>query len=285
MKKVILSVSAMLLFVACDFFSGNKPDKSDVVARVGEKYLYASELNNIIPSGSTAEDSLIIRENYIKKWATQNLLIEASEDKLPQDKKTEFEELVSQYRADLYIKAYIEQLVRERVDTVVTDQQLKEYYQQNKEHFKTTSKLLKIRYINIPKQHQKVDEIKQKFINFAKADKKYLDTYLVQLNGAALNDSVWVDMQQVYQKIPFINPKNEANYLQNTGVFEYTENDNLYLVKINAILPENQISPFDYIQETLKNVIINKRKQQFIEKIEQNILEEALKNKSYETYN
>ncbi|MDO4728712.1 MAG: hypothetical protein Q4B43_06880 [Bacteroidota bacterium] len=283
MKKIILSISTLLL-VSCNFGSKNQSTDSEVLARVGGKYLYASELNAIIPIGSTSEDSLIIKANYMKKWATQNLLIEASEEKLSSDKKNEFEELVAQYKADLYIKAYLEHLVKEQVDTVVTTEQLKAYYDQNKEHFKTTLKLVKIRYINVPKQHQKIDEIKQKFINFSKNDQKNLDTYLVQFNGAALNDSVWVDVQQVYQKIPFINPKNEANYLQRAGVFEHTEDDNLYLVKVNAVLQENEVSPFDYIQETIKNVIINKRKQQFIEKLEQNILEEALKNKSYETY-
>ena len=91
-------------------------------------------------------------------------------------------------------------------------------------------------------------------------------------------------MEQVYSKLPFITPDNKNEYIIAGKSIEYTNGSDQYLVKITNVIDKNQISPFDYIQPTLKEVILNKRKLELIKKFEKEITDDAIKNNKYEIY-
>lgn len=268
--------------VSCD--SSHKEVKPEAIARVGNAYLYQSDIVGLIPENTTKEDSTLIVKTYIQRWATQKLLTEVSELNLDSKQKKEFEQLVEKYKTDLYTNAYLEQLVKTKVDTTITKEELKQYYQENKSNFRTNGKLVKLRYIKAPLEHQKLKEIKERFFNPKRSDKNFWDTYLVQLNSVALNDSVWVDMNQIYQRISFITPENANDYIQSGKSYEYKSGESIYFVKIKSVLPANEISPYDYIEPTIKQVVLNKRKLDFIKQTEKEVTEDAIKNKKYEIY-
>ena len=56
-----------------------------------------------------------------------------------------FEELVEEYRNDLYIEAYKEAIVKQSIDTMVTGFDEAKYYTANKENFKLNEELLKLK--------------------------------------------------------------------------------------------------------------------------------------------
>ena len=58
----------------------------------------------------------------------------------------------------------------------------------------------------------------------------------------------------------------------------------MYLVKIVNVVNKNQVSPYEYLQPTLKQVILNKRKVELIKKIEKEITDDAIKDKEYEIF-
>lgn len=279
----LISIACLVLsLTSCDYFS--KKENPRAIARVVNDYLYEEDIKNLISDKVTPEDSVLIVRNYIDRWASQKLLIEASELNLSAEQKTEFDKLVSQYKIELYTKAYLEQMVKRSIDTVISNEEVKQYYDENKANFKTNTILAKLRYIKVPKEHQKLNQIKEKFFNPKKADQQFWDTYLMQLNSAAMNDSVWVDAYQIYQKVSFINSDNVDQYIQSGKKYEYDEGESMYFVKINAVLPENEISPLSYIEPTIRQIILNKRKLEFIKKIEKEITNDALKNNKYEIY-
>jgi hypothetical protein len=106
----------------------------------------------------------------------------------------------------------------------------------------------------------------------------------LQFKSFALNDSVWVDMSQVYGKLPFITPDNRDELIIAGKKIERPSKNDVYLVKITNVIDKNQISPFEYIKPTLKEVLLNKRKLDLIKKFEKEIIDDAIKNKDYETY-
>ena len=267
---------------ACD--SPQKTQHSQAIARVGDDYLYHKDIVDLVPENTSKEDSTLIVQSYIDRWATQKLLTEVSELNIDARQKKELEALVNQYKIDLYTSAYLEQLVKKSIDTLVTKEEMMEYYEENKTNFRTNIKLAKLRYIQVPTEHQKFKEIKERFLNPKKSDHQFWDTYQVQLNSVALNDSVWVDLNQIYQKIPFINPENEEQYIQPASTHEYKEEKSVYFIRVNTVLKENEISPFEYIKPAIRQVIINKRKLEFIKKIEKEIIIDAYKNNKYEIY-
>ncbi|MFA5556323.1 MAG: hypothetical protein AB7D46_00010 [Flavobacteriaceae bacterium] len=280
--KLLFSGIIFLGLVSCD--SPSKESDPEAIARVGADYLYPSDVQDLVPQGTSQEDSVRIVKTYIERWASHKLLTEVAEVNLDEEQKKEFEKLVNQYRIDLYTNAYLEQLVQTSIDTAITKKELELYYDENKENFRLNEKLVKLRYIKVPSEHQKFLQIKERFFKPKKNDKEFWDTYLVQLKAAALNDSVWVEMNQVYRKIPFINPDNASNYIQEGMQIEHKDEEDVYFIKIKEVLPENKISPLEYIEPTIRQVILNRRKLEFIKKIEKEITDDALKNNKYEIY-
>ncbi len=207
MKYWIQIMLLALLVSSCDYFKAPREPKA--IARVGKSYLYESDILNLVPKGTSKEDSIAIVKSFIDRWATQKLLFEAAEKNIGKDQVEEFNTLIEQYKVDLYTKAYLENLVIRQIDTVVTEDQIVAYYNKNKQYFKNSSELVKLRYINLVKENPKFAKIKSKFSSFTKKDRKELEQMAVQFKSYAFNDSIWVDINQVYEKIPFINIENK----------------------------------------------------------------------------
>lgn len=282
MSKTFVIISIFYLMISCN--SSSKDSKEGVLARVNDTFLYKDEIKNLIPVGTSKQDSIAIVRNYIDRWASQKLLIDVAEVNLGKEARDTFDQLIKQYKVDLYTKAYLEEIVFRSVDTIVSDAEMKKYYDENKINFKTNGMLVQLRYINLQKDNPKFETIKSKFFDFQKKDKKFWETYKLQFKNFALNDSVWVEMSQVYSKLPFINPDNKEQYITAGKKIQQPDSLNVYLVKIKNVIEKNQIPPFEYLKPTLKEVILNKRKLQLIKKFERDITDDAIKAKKYEVY-
>lgn len=276
----IFFLSTMVL--SCDYF--RSPKKPKAIARVGENYLFQDDIVDLVPKGTSKKDSIAIVKSFIDRWATQKLLFEAAERNIGKDKVAEFNMLIDQYKVDLYTKAYIESLVVRQIDTVVTDGQIEEYYAKNKQYFKNSSELVKLRYINLVKENPKFAKIKSKFSSFTKKDRKELEQLAVQFKSYAFNDSIWVDINQVYEKIPFINLENKQKYISSGMNFQYPDSTTIWLVKVNNVLRKDSPTPLEFLKPTIKQIIINNRKLDLINTIEKEITNDAIKDNKYEIY-
>ena len=282
MLKFVVAFGFSILLTACTFFNSNS--KTTAIARVNSDYLYKEDILNLVPPGISKEDSIVIVRSFIDRWASKKLLIKVAEVNLNSKKKAEFDTLIQQYKIDLYTKAYLEEIVKRTTDTVITDTELKNYYKENKENFKTNGTLVRLRFINLKKDNPRYELIKNKFFDYRKSDKKFWETYTLQLNSFAFNDSIWTELSQVYLKLPFINPDNREEYIVSGKSIQKSEAGNSYLVKISNVIDKNQIAPFEYLKPTLKEVLLNKRKLELIKKIEKEITDDAIKDKKYEVY-
>ena len=282
MKIWIQIVLLTFLVTSCDYFRAPKEPKA--IARVGKSYLYLEDIANLVPSGTSKKDSIAIVKSFIDRWATQKLLFEASERNISKAKVSEFNELIDQYKVDLYTKAYLEDLVIRQIDTVVTEAQIESYYNTNKQFFKNSSELVKMRYINLVKENPKFANIKAKFSSFTKKDRKELEQMAVQFKSYAFNDSIWVDINQVYEKIPFINLDNKQKYVSSGMNFQYPDSTTIWLVKINNVLPKDNATPLEFLKPTIKQIIINNRKLELINTLEKEITNDAIKDNKYEIY-
>jgi hypothetical protein len=282
MKIAIQIVFLAFLVVSCDYFKAPKEPKA--IARVGNSYLYQYDIVDLVPKGISKKDSIAIVKSFIDRWATQKLLFEASERNISNDKINEFNELINQYKVDLYTKAYLEELVIRQIDTVVSDAQIQDYYNKNKQFFKNSSELVKMRYINLVKENPKFANIKAKFSSFTKKDRKELEQQAVKFKSYAFNDSIWVDINQVYEKLPFVNIENKNRFISSGINFDYPDSTTIWLVKVLKVLPKDSPTPLEFLKPTLKQIIINNRKLELVNTIEKEITNDAINDNKYEIY-
>ncbi|NNK87767.1 MAG: peptidyl-prolyl cis-trans isomerase [Flavobacteriaceae bacterium] len=273
----------LLLFLnSCEWF--NKKQKGKPVARVNQVYLYEDDIADLIPEETNREDSQLLINNYIDQWARQQLLIDQAKLNLSEAKQAEFSELVKQYEIDLFTKAYLEALVKQRIDTTVTMQEAQAVYDENLESFKLNEELLKFRYVHVDENNQDIDEIEERIKRYEEEDKRILDSISIQFRSYLLNDSIWISVNQAVEKIGAISPENRNDLLKKSNFIRLEDSLGLYLMNINDVLLRNETAPLQYVMPTLRQIVINKRKIEFIKQLEKDITKDAIKNGQFEIY-
>ncbi len=271
------------LLISCDFFK--QTDDRIPIARVGDFYLYEEDVENLVAEGTSVEDSTLLVNGFITRWATQLLLVDGAKRNLPEDLQNDFSKLVNQYQNDLFTKAYVEALVKRNIDTTVSFSEAQKVYENNKESFKLNEELIKLRYINLSQNAINKDEIEKRFKRFNEKDKRYLDSLDIQFKSYSLNDSIWIKAAQVAQKIPVVNADNKKELLKKSNFIQLKDSLDLYLIQINEVLQQNDYAPLEYVKPTVNQIIINRRKLELIKQFEKDITRDAIKNNQFEIYN
>jgi len=281
--KNLFALLLLLLFFSCNFFK--KEEDKTLLAKVNDTYLYLEDLKDLIPEGTSEEDSTLLVTNFINRWATQQLLIDGALINLNEEKQESFDKLVEQYKNDLYTKAYLEALVQRSLDTNVTTEEAESFYNKNVEAFKLNENLIKFRYINIDENRQDFDDITEKFKRYNSEDKKVLDSISIQFKSYSLNDSIWIKVSQVFNKIPAVTLRNQNQLLKKSNFIQLKDSLGVYLMQINDVLLRNSLAPLEYVKPTINQIVINKRKLELIRELEKDITKDAIKNKQFEIYN
>ncbi len=282
--KNFLYICCLCLFLAsCDFFKAS--DGLDPVARVNENYLYKEDIKDVVPKGTAKEDSTLMVNAYIDRWARRLLLMDGALVNLSEHKQNEFSKLVEQYKNDLYTKAYLEGLVKKNIDSIVSRETAQLFYDENKESFKLNDNLIQFRYISLPLNPINLDTIKKRFQRFSYKDKVYLDSISVQFRSYSLNDSLWLKLSRVTEKIPILNNSNKNELLKKTNFLQLKDSLNLYLMLVNDVRLQNDYAPLDYVNSSIQKIVINKRKLELIKQLENDITKDAIKQNKFQTYN
>ncbi len=280
--KFIVSLSCVILLQSCNYFQ--TAEDQEVVARVNENYLYAEDIKSLVGEGISEEDSTMLVNDFIKRWATQQLLIDKAKFNLSIKQQKEFDELVSNYKNELYSKAYADAMVAKRLDTSFNQKEIEEYYNEHLENFRLNEDLVKLRFINL-NTNLDFDDVKRKFIRFNEEDKAELDKISLQFKSYSFNDSVWVSTKSVYNRIIPLNDGNKSQLLKKSNFLQLEDSLEVYLVYVNDVLLRNDQAPLEYAVSTIKQILLNKRKANLVKELEKDITRDAIENKQFEIYN
>jgi hypothetical protein len=279
--KVFL-IGLLVMVNSCDFIK--KSDGNNPIARVNENYLYEDDINDLVSEDTSKQDSILLIQNFINRWATQQLFVDGAKLNLSEEKQAAFDKLVVQYKNDLYSKAYIEALVKRSIDIAVSIDEAEAYYTNNKEVFKLNEELIKFRYIHLDENIINYSNIRKQFRRYNKIDKKILDSISIQFKSYSFNDSIWIKLTQVIKKIPAVNSENKNQLLKKSNFVQLKDSLGVYLMQINDVLVRNDTAPLEYVKPTIDQIVINKRKLELIKELEKDITKDAIKNKQFEIY-
>ena len=251
-----------------------------VVARVNDKYLYASDLNPVLPEGLSKEDSLLYRNNYIKVWATKELMLEKARINV-EDENKEIEKLVREYEKELLIERYKKALLQQELDTVITEQDIDLYYDSNKNVYRLNEDLIQLKYIHFSADLNDKKELIKLFKSDKDEDLEVLTERELEFYSFTFNDSIWVNYNEVEKKLSFL--KEEKNLKKNQFI-QKEDSLGVYLLTVRDILQRNQVAPKSYVIPTIRQMILHKRKLELMNSIEKTIIVDAIKNKKFEQY-
>jgi len=278
-----LSLITLVLVIAACSYVKTKLEEKDVVARVHDKHLYYTDLEGIIPDGTSYEDSITLTNSFIDNWIRQKLVIHKAEQNLSKNQKIVDKQLES-YRNSLIVFTYEKELIRQKLDTSVSNQEIKAYYDNNQKNFELKENIIKFEYLKLSTKSPKLNKVQNWFRYGTKEKKEKLKEYCYQYAiNFSLEDTSWYFLDEISQEIPF-DEYHKNRIINNRKFFEISDSSSVYLIKINDVRIKDSISPLAMQKSNIKSIIINKRKLKLIKDMQQNVYNSALKNNEFEIY-
>lgn len=283
--KANLFIHILILFVflliACSPQLPRNEDE-EILARTYRTYLYKSELIDVVPEGTSVKDSILLVKNYINKWIQQQLILRKAESNLSDEQK-DFRIQLKNYRNSLITYQYETQLIQQNLDKTVTDDEIEEYYELNKQNFELKENIVKVYLIVLSIDSLLNNPVKSLLLSDDQDDHNELEEYCKHSAKEYFMEDQWLLFNKLLTYIP-IELYNQQAFLEETPYFETQDSLYKYFVKINDYKIKESVSPLSFEKEIINNIIINKRKLELIKNMQQEVFENALKNNDFEIF-
>ena len=283
MKKigVLIGIAFLLLLASCDYFQ--KSSKEVVVAECYGKYLYESDLKGIVPEGASIMDSIQRVSTFIDSWIMRQVLIHQAENNLDKD-KLDLKKQLEEYRNSLIIYEYESQLINQKLDTIVKEDEIAEYYEQNKEDFQLRNTMVRVAYVILSEDSKQIATFKKLLSD---PDTLLLQNIDILANYYAVKGYVdvdqWIRLDELTNIIP-IEIFNVESFLKKNKFVCFDMNEYTYMVRFVDYLLEESTSPLEMVRDNIKSVILARRKQAMLEKMRTSIYNKARKEHAFEVY-
>ena len=268
----VILLWTLIILSGCSYFSRSTGEV--VVAKVDEKVYLLKDLKSQLPSGMTKPDSLARVNDILTRWIKKELLLKMAEDNLDESQKDLTKEL-EEYKNSLLIHRYQSQLLSQKLDTVLTPEDIRNYYASHPEKFTLDFNIVKAVYVEIPKNLAKSDQIKRWMSENSSRSMSELESYSFQYASKFDHfNSEWVDLNTILARIPGVNESPEQ-ILKGTKFHQFSDLNNYYFLLINDYIPAGEKAPYDFVKDRIESLILNTRKMEFLQDLEKNIYEKG----------
>jgi len=283
MKIRIIILSLLLLVSACN--NAGTDSERTVVARAGDRMLYLDQIpSNLVISGLNETDSISAIQSYIRRWARKELLALRAEQNLTAEYKAEVNRQLDEMRNNLLIYQYQQQMIIQKMDTVVTESEMQDYYVGNLNTFTLTSNIVKALLIKMPAETPDLDKVRRLYKSSQTEDIHELEDYCLQF---ALRyddfDDEWITFTQILMEVPLESDRQEEWLTRNSSA-ELKDDDYVYFIVVREYRLRNSTAPFEYIRGQVKTIILNNRRNDFLQKLEDGIYNEAVRSSTLQIY-
>lgn len=280
--RLILCVAVTLQ--SCSIFSNNNSEQGNPIARVYDEQLFEGDVLGVGRGFAKPEDSIQAVKNYIDTWVRHNLILHYAEENLSEN-NIDLEKQLTDYRESLTIFYYEKELIKQKLDTVVNEEEINKYYTKYHDNFDLKTTVSKMRYVMFSNSIKvKTDSAiawikKQNEINLSKLQNFCIDNAVKY----QISDSAWFSIDELNFVLP-LKENNLENAPYKKSFYVMRDSSYQYLVSFDDFKLKGNISPIQYVRKDIINVILNKRKLTYLSNIHNSIYEDALQNKKFETF-
>jgi hypothetical protein len=281
----VLSVILLLTLAlsSCKFFKKKNSVDADVIARVNDEYLYASDLTPLT-RGLTGADSAMALKNYAESWVRKRMLLQKANENISDD-DAGITKKVEDYRETLLLYEYEKALINQKLDTSFSQDQLNQWYDKMKADFPLQNDVYLVYYIKLKKDATDLAQARKWILNPKnEEDLQKLDGYCKEFaTSYSLAEGLWYEKDKALKNFPV--SEYDLQLLANGKQFkEYKTDDGNWYIKIVEVLKKDEPSPLDFIKDKIERAIIEKRKMDLIEKVYNKIYQDGMASKEFEIY-
>ena len=279
-------------FASCEFLNVKDRNSSSIstsdistrpAARAHNSYLYYKDLEGLIPPNTSKSDSINLISRYIRSWVNKQLVIAEASEKLNID-EADLERKVLDYQYALLIHEYQKFYINQKLISEVSENEIQEYYNLNKDNFPLRQSIVKCRFVKVPKEAPRINQLRRMMQAGGDKDFDDLKSYCYQYSTTFYLDSTWINFDEIIKNTPLINIDNKVHFIMNNKYYDTTDDSFFYSLLIYEYKISNEISPLEWVSEDINKIIINKRKVALAKELEDMIYDRAAKNNDFEIF-
>ena len=281
MRNILLYLTVAIVSYGC--IENITKQDSQVLARVHDNYLYYKDIEGMLPPNLSPRDSISLVRSFVNDWVRTNVFIRQAKTNLP-DSALDFSKQLEEYRNSLIIYNYETSLIDQNLDTVVSHEEIIEYYNNHLQDFELKENITKSIYViidNSTATEDRFDHI------FTLPDSTIFDSLEMFAPLSAISYNIdttkWVSFFDIQKKIP-IETYSIDNFLKNNRYVKISGDRYLYYLLFYDFRIKDEISPLDFKKEDIYNIIISKRKIKLAREVRRDIYERAKTNNEFEIY-
>ncbi len=281
MKKYIFIALIISILASCK----DKESEGDKkpLAKVFDKYLYLEDIQGIITDDISPADSAAKINSYINNWVKKELLVKKAELNLSEKDNT-IQKMIDEYRADLLIHTYMNELIQQKLDTVITEQQLVEYYDKQSAQFLLNFNIVKVLFVKISSDVKDLYKVRNLYRSNRADDMEKLEKFCRENSATFDNFSdEWVQFSDILEYLPE-KLENQSEFLKSSQTIETKDSLHHYFVQIKDYKLTGEVSPLKFVESNLKTIILKERKSTLLSELEQAMFENALNNGNIKIY-
>ena len=272
----------ILILTACSLFQEEQDQEERVLlAEAYNQKLYLSELDGMIPEEATKTDSTAIVNAYVERWIRKSLLMHDAEKQIPKD--LNIDELVRDYRSSLVRHSYEQQLVEERMDSVISKRELNDFYEKNQDQYQLEAPIIRCNFIKVPQTAPQLKKLRTLWQSDSIPDR---DTLLAYCNNYAdeflLSDSIWYKVEDIANRLP--KGTITADNITTRKEVTVSESNFLYLFRVFEIINRKEIAPLAFIEDQASKVILHRRKIKLLEQHREELYEQEMQKNNVKVY-
>ncbi len=229
---------------------------------------------------STSQTSRVSCQN---SWVKRQVLLHQAENNLSAA-DLDFSKQLEDYRNSLVIYTYETQLIRQKLDTIVSEAEIEAYYEENKDNFQVRSTLVRAAYVILEEDCKHKDQFHKLM-----SDR---DTLMLQNIDMLANDQAvkcyldvdeWIRLDELTKVVP-IEIYNTESFLKKNKYVRFDWNDLTCMVRFEDYLLEKSVMPMELVRDNIKEILLIRRKTELIERMKDAIYEEAKRKHGFEVY-
>lgn len=284
MKRIALvSVIVLLGLASCENTENNK---GEVVAQVYEAYLYKSDLEAVTYNGMTKYDSMIRVNAFVNTWVRKQILLNQAKRNLDL-KKLDFSKQLDDYLNSLITFTYETEIINQNLDTVVSDSEIERYYDEHKYDFELHHNIVKTAFVAIPSDFNP-QVIKMFSKVMSRTDTLLIDSLSAMVERHAVMNYLdvdnWIAFDDILNRVP-IEVYNQEAFLKKNKFVSFEHESMVYLVRFCDYLVKESTSPIEIVRNRIRSIILNKRRNEMLRKMNDDLYEKAVREKAIKIYN
>jgi len=271
----------LILLTSCSGFFKKKTERT--LARAYGEYLFESDMKGVVAPGISAKDSIMIVKSYVDSWVRQRLILHQAEKNL-QSSQLDFSKQLENYKNSLIIFEYENQLIRQKLDTVVTDEESGNYYNTNPNTFLVRDIIVRVQYAKLPLKSKFIPQARLLLLSDKPDDRnKLADLCEQQSFGYFIDDQKWIYFTDLMNEVP-LRPADRDDFLKKNRQVEVNDQTFTWLIRFRDYRLRDSNSPLELEKQKIHDIILNKRKMQLLGKMHEYIYQNGLKQNDFEVF-